>query len=78
MSRIRNIDQFYLYLGVLLLGIAVIVIVVVRGIFGSIATSREIDQEFLDSQTPRLHKESLTKAYDQILNMKVVVLDLRE
>lgn len=78
MSKLRNIDQFYLYFGILLLVLSVLVILVIRGIFSSITISREIDQEFLESQTPRLHKESLSKAYELIMNSKVVVLDLGE
>ena len=55
-----------------------LVILVIRGIFSSITISREIDQEFLESQTPRLHKESLNRAYELIVNSKAVVLDLGE
>ena len=78
MNKLRTVDQFYLYFGVLLLVLSILVITVIRGIFGSITTSREIDQEFLESQTPRLHKESLNRAYELIVNSKAVVLDLGE
>jgi hypothetical protein len=78
MIRIKKVSKFSVGLVGLLLLLAFLVIISFRGIFSAISTSREMDQEFLDSQTPRIDKDSLNRAYDWSRDKKVTTLDLRE
>jgi uncharacterized protein (UPF0333 family) len=78
MNKFKKLNKFSASLLFLLLFLAILLIVTFRGIFSAISTSKEVDQEFLDTQAPRIDKENLDKAYDWVTNKKVTTLDLRE
>lgn len=73
----RKINKFYLSLVFLLFLLTFLVILVVRTIFGSLMKSKEIDQEFLDSQTPRLEKQIFDNFENKIDEQKAKILDLK-
>jgi len=73
----RKINKFYLSLVFLLFLLTLLVILVVRTIFGSLMKSKEIDQEFLDSQAPRLEKQIFDNFENKIDEQKAKILDLK-
>lgn len=73
----QKINKFYLTLVILLLMLTFLVVIVVRVIFGSLMKSREIDSEFLESQTPRLEKQVLIQIDEKLDEQKAKILDLK-
>lgn len=78
MKKSLKIDKFYLIMGAVLLVLALLVIMVLRGIFFAVTVSREIDAEYLEANSPRLDKAKLDEAYERLSQPDVTVLDLGE
>jgi len=74
----RIFDRFYLYAGISLIPLAVMVIIVARGIFGALATAGQVDEALLDSSNPRIEQAQLDGAYKKTVESEFVPLDLRE
>lgn len=72
-----KINQFYLVLIGVGLVLAVVVVVVIRSIFGSLNKASEVDQSLLDSQNPRINKQQLDQATEFLNNRQFELLDLR-
>ena len=65
MKAFIKIDRFYLYLGLVLLFLAVLGFFTFRGIFLAFKTSREIDEELIKSEM-QINQELLNKAYEAV------------
>lgn len=76
MNDLKEIDKFYFVIGGVLLALVLLVVIVIRGIFSSVSVARQIDQSYLESQTPKLNKENLDRAIDIIERPQTDVLDL--
>lgn len=77
-KKFPKIDKFLGVLAVVLLVLALLVIFTFRVIFSAVSTAIEVDEEYLESRTPRINKENLNKAYEGVVNLKESTLDLRE
>ncbi len=77
MNNLKKIDRFYIILAIVMLFMSFLVVITFRGIFSSLDTAREVDEELLDSLTPKLDKVSLDKA-QELIDRKGETLDLRE
>lgn len=73
----QKISKFYLSLIVLLFLLTFLVILVVKTIFSSMTISNQIDQEFLESQTPRLQTQNFEEVEIKINEQKAKILDLK-
>ena len=75
-QKLKEIDRFYMFLGLLLAVLSVVVIIMVRTVFGAYATASHIEEESLESNLPRINKTSLDEVYDKFYNKTPPVLDL--
>lgn len=76
MKTLPQINRFYIVVIVVLVALAVFVIVVLRGVFGAIAISGEIDDSLLGSNTPRLDKIKIERAIESVGRREPPPLDL--
>ena len=77
MRALLRIDRFYYVFGAILLVLAVLAIVSLRGIFSSVRLAGDIEESLLDSSLPRIDKEKVEKALDAISSREIQKLDLK-
>jgi hypothetical protein len=76
MRKLQRIEKFYFILVFLLIALSMLVIFILRFSFYSFTRSQDVDQQYLDSNTPKLDKQSLDDAYGIIYNKQIPDLDL--
>lgn len=59
-----------------MVGIAVLFIIVLRGIFSAVAATGEIDESLLRSETPRIDRAKIDKAIEIVNTREYTPLDL--
>ncbi len=74
--KVLKIRKIYFAFAVILMLLAVLVAVSLRGAFGAIAKSGEIDEAILNSSAPRLDRDKIDKALEAIEGREYTPLDL--
>lgn len=72
-KTLAKIDRYYPILVVVVIGLTVLMIFTLRGIFTAFNTANEFDPE-LGASTLKIDKSALDEAYEKIINRKVPVL----
>ncbi len=73
-----QIDRFLVIFGTVLLALSIITILSLKTILSSVITSRQVDDELLQSSIPRLNKEDIDKAFEITTKKGTMSLDLHE
>lgn len=76
MKKLFKIEKFYFVMIAVLVVVAVVVTFVLRLVFFNLAKSTEVDEEFLNANSPRLDNDKLDSAYGIIYNKQIPDLDL--
>lgn len=76
MRALIRIDRFYYFFGAVVIILAVIAIVSLRGIFSSLKVAGEIDESLLESSSPRIDKEKIELAIETVTSKEIKKLDL--
>jgi len=76
MKKLFKIDKFYVVMFGVLVVVAIIVTIVFRFVFFNVAKSTQVDEEFLNANSPRLNNDNLDRAYGIIYNKQIPDLDL--
>ncbi|OGM31644.1 hypothetical protein A2803_04415 [Candidatus Woesebacteria bacterium RIFCSPHIGHO2_01_FULL_44_21] len=63
-------------MALILIGLAVVVILSLRGVFGAISTAGEVDESLLKASTPRLNKGKIDEALKSLDEREFIPLDL--
>jgi len=72
-KTLAKIDRYYPILAVVVIGLTVLIIFTLRGIFTAFNTASEFDPE-LGGTTLKIDKASLDEVYQKVINRKVPVL----
>ncbi len=75
--NLRKIERFYFIFAITFCLLAILVIFTLKGIFSSIITTLELNEEEIKS-IPLVNEFDLNKAYDETINKKIEPLDLSE
>lgn len=76
LKNLKQIDRFYYFLGGLLTVLAIVVILILRTIFSAFGTASSINEENLDSTTPRIEKTKFDEVYEKLYDRRPPQLDL--
>lgn len=71
-----KIDRFYIIFTVLLMALAFMVIFTLRISFSAVSVASEIDEELLQTQTPRINKDKIEQALGVLGRKERMPLDL--
>ena len=77
MKALPRIDRFYYTFGAVLVVLAVLVTISLRGIFSAVRLAGDIDESLLDSSLPRIDKEKVESALEAISTREIQKLDLK-
>jgi hypothetical protein len=72
-KTLAKIDRYYPILAVVVVGLTILIIFTLKGIFTAINTASEFDPE-LGASTLKIDKAALDDVYDKITNRKVPAL----
>lgn len=78
MNKLQNIDRFYFYLAATLAVLAVLIIMVLKTIFGAVSTATTLDRELLEASTPKLDRKAFNEAVGHLQDQEAQALDLRQ
>jgi len=72
-KTLAKIDRYYPILAVVVIGLIILMIFTLRGLFGALNTASEFDPEG-GATTLKIDKASLDEVYEKVINRKVPVL----
>lgn len=76
MTLLQTINRFYIAMVLILIGLAVVVTISLRGVFGAISTAGEVDESLLKTSTPRLNTGKIDEALNSLKEREFIPLDL--
>lgn len=77
MTLLQTINRFYVVMALVFIGLAVVVTISLRAVFGAIATAGEVDESLIKASTPRLDTAKIDDALNSLQAREFVPLDLR-
>lgn len=75
MNSFLKINQFYIVLIVILVLLAGLVTISLRGIFGAMTTAGQVDEELLSSTLPRINMQKIDEALKLVNEKEFTPLD---
>ncbi len=76
LKTIKQVDRFYLFLGIILAVLAVVVIIMLRNIFFAFQTASGAGSADNEKTIPRIDKVKLDEVYGKLYNQNPPQLDL--